>query len=265
MNEIPHFIKTTHSDIKLQRRLNWFLQQPGCRWSLTCSEEAALPELTISRQGVFLNNGSERLSFHPSMALIRLINLLRGEPDRFLEATQLKAGDFLIDATLGLGTDALIGAWAVGDKGKVLALEKSPILAALVHDGLNHFSEIIERPRKKEKQKAWAELAQAAQRIEVSWGEHSEYLRKITSRSVDVVYFDPMFRQTYERSNSIQPLHVWSDHRPLDQAAVQEACRIARQRVVLKERKDSSEFQRLGFEIIQGGRYSPVDYGVILV
>ena len=199
------------------------------------------------------------------MALIRLINLLRGGSDRYLEATQLKAGDSIVDATLGLGTDALISAWAVGDKGNVLALEQSPILAALVCDGLSHFSEIIPKAKNKDKQDTWAALKQASQQIEVRLGEHRDYLSHIPSRSVDVVYFDPMFRHTCEQSDSIQPLHRWSDHRPLDHEAVIEACRIARQRVVLKERKNSSEFRRLGFDILLGGQYSPVDYGVILL
>ncbi|HEY8909261.1 MAG TPA: class I SAM-dependent methyltransferase [Desulfosporosinus sp.] len=265
LNEIPIFIKTTHSDLTLQKRLNWFLQQPGCKWMLTRSGEVELPELTITRRGVFLTNGAERLSFHPSMALIRLINLLRGGSDRYLEATQLKAGDSLVDATLGLGTDALISAWAVGEKGNVLALEQSPILAALVHDGLSHFSEIVPRSKNTDKQDTWTALARASQRIEVRLGEHCESLKRIPSRSVDVVYFDPMFRQTCEQSDSIQPLHRWADHSSLDLEAVLEACRIARHRVVLKERKDSSEFRRLGFNIQIGGQYSPVDYGVILV
>ena len=263
-NEIPILIKTTHADSELQARLHWFLKQPGCTWTLTRSGEE-VSELTITRRGVFLTNGTEKLSFHPSMALIRLINLLRGETDRYLEATQLKAGDSLIDATLGLGTDALIGAWAVGEKGSVLAIEQSPILAAIVHDGLNNFKEIIPNAKNKDKQEAWVALARASRKIDVHWREHREFFSHIPSDSVDVVYFDPMFRHTRKQSDSIQPLHQWSDHSPLDHEAVLEACRIARHRVVLKERKNSSEFQRLGFEILLGGQYSPVDYGVILV
>jgi len=265
LNEIPIFIKTTHSDLQLQERLQWFCQQPGCKWMRIPSETQDLPELSITRQGVFLTEGQDKLSFHPSMALIRLINLLRGEPDRYLGATQLKAGDSLIDATLGLGSDALIGAWAVGSKGSVLGIEQSPILAAMVQDGINHIREIIPREKNQDKQDAWLALAQAAQQIDVCWGEHREFFRHIPSKSVDVVYFDPMFRHTRMQSGSIQPLHRWSDHSPLDHEAVLEACRIARRRVVLKERKSSSEFQRLGFEIVHGGRYSPVDYGVIIV
>ena len=265
LNEKPILIKISHSDSELLKRFTWFYQQPGCNWTTTQSGEGDCPELSITRHGVFLKNGSKQLSFHPSMALIRLINLLRGGSDRYLEATQLEAGDSLIDATLGLGTDALIGAWAVGEKGSVLAIEQSSILAAFVHDGLNHFTELIPNAKNKEKQAAWAALAEAARRIEVRWGEHCEYLKRIPSRSVNVVYFDPMFRHTCNKSGSILPLHRWSDHNPVDHEAILEACRIARNRVVLKERKDSSEFRRLGFEILVGGRYSPVDYGVILV
>jgi len=265
LNDIPILIKTTHSDSELQERLQWFRQQPGCTWMLSRSGEEELPELTITRRGVFLTHETERLSFHVSMAIIRLMNILRGGADRYLAATQLKSGDSLVDATLGLGTDALIGAWAVGAKGKVLAIEQSPILAAIVQDGLNHFKEIIPKANNKDKRDTWVALAQASRTIEVRWGEHCEYLSSIPSRSVDVVYFDPMFRQTRKQSDSIQPLHRWSDHSPLDPKAVLEACRIARHRVVLKERKNSSEFQRLGFEILLGSQYSPVDYGVILV
>ncbi len=265
LSESPIHIRTTHLDSKLQKRLLWFLQQPGCNWVLSRCGEEELSVLTISRRGVYLTNGTERLAFHPSMAIIRLMNLLQGGSDRFLDATQLKPGDSLIDATLGLGTDALIGAWAVGEQGEVLALEKSPILAAMVQDGLYHFPETIPRCNNQAKQDTWNALVQASKRIKIRCGEHGAYLSYIPTNSVDVVYFDPMFRKTHKKSDSIQPLHKWSDHCPLNHTSISEACRIARRRVVLKERKNSSEFQRLGFEILYGGQYSSVDYGVILV
>ena len=265
LNRKPVLIKITHSDPELLKKLAWFQQQPGCNGTITRSEHGDLPDLTITRHGVFLTNGAKQLSFHPSMALIRLMHLLSGRSDRYLEATQLKAGDTLIDATLGFGTEALLGAWAVGEEGSVLALEQSPILAAFVQDGLNHFTDIVPDARNKNKQAAWDALARASVRIKVHWGEHRDYLKSISSRSVNVVYFDPMFRHTCKQSDSMLPLHRWSDHNPLDHEAVLEACRVARDRVVLKERKDSSEFRRLGFDILLGGQYSSVDYGVILV
>ncbi|MDO0821321.1 class I SAM-dependent methyltransferase [Desulfosporosinus nitroreducens] len=264
-SESPILIRKSHLDSELQERLEWFLQQPGCNWTLARSEKGDQPELTITRRGVFLHNGRSRIAFHPSMAVIRLLNLLRGGYDRYLDATQLRDGDSLIDATLGLGTDTLIGAWAVGKSGNVQAIEKSPILAAIVQDGLNHFTKIIPGSKSKDKQDTWYALTQAAQRIKVCCGEHRDYLSCIPDNSVDVVYFDPMFRNTCKKSDSIQPLHNWSNHSPLEHKSILEACRIARRRVVLKERKNSSEFQRLGFEILLGGKYSPVDYGVIII
>ena len=238
--EKPILIKITHSDAELLKRFAWFQQQPGCNWTTTRDGEEEVPDLTITRRGVFLTNGANHLPFHPSMALIRLINLLRGGTDRYLEATQLKPGDSLIDATLGLGTDALIGAWAVGERGSVLGIEQSPLLAAFVRDGLNHFSEIPQNVKNKDKQAAWNALTRASRHIEVRWGEHREYLRQIPSRSVDVVYLDPMFRRTCRQSDSMLPLHLWSDHNPLDQEAVLEACRVARKRVILKERNTTA-------------------------
>lgn len=258
------YINTTHNDSKLKERRNWFLEQPGCQWVLEPNGKAEA-ELKITKSGVFLIRDKEKLYFHPSMALIRLVTILKGGSDRYLEVTQLTEGNWLLDATLGLGTDALIGACAVGETGKVIAIEQSPILAALVKDGLAHMSELIPNIKNDIKLKAWILLAKAAQRIDVRWGNHLDYLPRFSSRSFDVVYFDPMFRRTQKQSVSIQPLHSWSDHHPLDYKAIAEACRIARNRVVIKERKNSIEFERLGFNISAGGRYSTVDYGVIQV
>jgi hypothetical protein len=39
--------------------------------------------------------------------------------------------------------------------------------------------------------------------------------------------------------------------------------RVARKKVVLKERNDSGEFDRLGFTHIQGSKNNPIAYGVI--
>ncbi|WP_242833057.1 class I SAM-dependent methyltransferase [Desulfosporosinus acidiphilus] len=207
----------------------------------------------------------ERITFHPSMALIRAMNILGGSSDRFLAAAQLGLGDFFLDATLGLASDSLIAALAVGDHGRVLGLEKSPILAVVMQDGLKHFGEHSFNVKTEPKKQAWLSLVQAARRIEVQWADHGEFLSHCPSESFDVIYFDPMFRKTFHESASIQPLHQWSEHSPLDLQTVREACRVARKRVVLKERKDSAEFKRLGFDVLPGGRYSSVDYGVILV
>ncbi|MHB8126836.1 MAG: class I SAM-dependent methyltransferase [Desulfitobacteriaceae bacterium] len=200
------------------------------------------------------------------MALLRLINRFRGNSDRYLLATGLKPGDTLLDLTMGLGTDALVGAWAVGEQGRVIGVECSPIISALVNDGLQSLAQAcVPKSENPAKKLAWEALSLAAGRIKVIWADHFDFLSQKPSASEDVIYFDPMFRYTSQKSASIKPLHSWSDHQSLRIEVIQEARRVARRCIVLKERKGSSEFTRLGFDILPGGKYSQVDYGLILV
>ena len=268
---IPVMINLTHPhDPLLQKKKEWFIQQPGINWLYAetnkplIREGGVLPILNLTRKGAYFESGKNRVSFHPSMALLRLIQILRGERDRFLQAVQLHEGDTFIDATLGLGTDALVASYQVGKSGKVLGIEHSPILAALVKEGLLNLAQgYYPRVNNPEKAKAWELLAEAAGRIEVLWGDHLQVLSKYTSEAVDVVYFDPMFRHTRTQSASIRPLHEFANPQPLSHEAIGEAVRVARRKVVLKERKGSPQFNRLGFIIQEGGNYSPVDYGAI--
>jgi hypothetical protein len=58
-------------------------------------------------------------------------------------------------------------------------------------------------------------------------------------------------------------LKIWSDSTALRAEAVSEACRVAKKKVLLKERKGSPEFNKLGFRIAPTGKYSSVNYGEI--
>ena len=58
-------------------------------------------------------------------------------------------------------------------------------------------------------------------------------------------------------------LRILADMRALTDETITEARRVARCRVVMKERRESTEFARLGFAVIAGGRYSRVAYGVM--
>ena len=88
------------------------------------------------------------------------------------------------------------------------------------------------------------------------------YLQQQADDSVDVVYFDPMFRHPFMDSTSLDPLRTVADKRALTPETVAEACRVARHRVVMKESSRSEEFARLGFIQTAGGKYSNVHYGV---
>ena len=69
--------------------------------------------------------------------------------------------------------------------------------------------------------------------------------------------------QPLTASNGISPLRSVANHAALSVEAVEEAKRVARSRVVMKEANGSEEFGRLGFKKIMGGKYSKVHYGVM--
>jgi len=197
----------------------------------------------VSRAGEFF--------FHPGLAGLRINELKNGKTDQMIDAMSIDAGDSVLDCTLGLGTDAVVASYAVGNNGRVVGLENSPVIAYLVKSGLASYPE------------ADGDTAAAMRRVEVVQADHRDYLRKLPAGSFDVVYFDPMFRLPRRRSPAINALRVLADSEPLGRETINLAVKIANKRVVVKERRDSAEFGRLGFEKIHGGRYAPVVYGVI--
>jgi len=229
-------------------------------------EDKFLPLLRITKNQLIIEHQSGNLFFHPSMALLRLINIRRGLGDRFLQALNPAEGDYFLDATMGLASDSLIAALAVGDKGKILAVESSPFIHLLVREGIDSFSR-LKPPRLKSREKdvAWDELIAVSSRITTVCADHLAVLKEMPDASVDIIYFDPMFRNTLNSSDSIRPLKELSASESLETETVLEACRVARKRVVLKERNNSTEFKRLGFKIMEGGKYSSISYGIIEV
>lgn len=254
------------SDRNILEQLDGLSELPGINLipQNNMPEGNAYPLLRFVQNVLYLEENGEKLFFHPSMALLRMINIKRGMPDRFLEAVKLETGDVFFDATMGLASDSLIASDAVGIQGKVIAVDSSPVIYFLVKDGLTRMKhQQTVKTASKEKLRAWEELIKAAFRIETVYGRYEDILTGIGDKTVDVIYFDPMFRHTVKESSSIRPIKKWSNPEPLDFEALQEACRAARKRVVLKERKGSDEFERLGFTVMEGSKYSPISFGVI--
>lgn len=256
--------RLTHKS--LEPKLDWIKKQIDIDLIPISNAESDLPVLRITKRNLILEFGGHTLFFHPSMALLRMINLKRGISDRFLSAVNLSKGDTILDATMGLASDALIAAWAVGTEGQVLAIEHSPLIYLLVKDGLISLQN--QSPPKvdnKEKKYAWQELIQASRRIKICCSNHEQILKNLPDKAIDVVYFDPMFRKTVDQSSSIKPLKIFSCQESLKKETITQACRVARKRVVLKERIEEGEFQRLNFRLLEGGLYSPIKYGAILL
>lgn len=164
--------------------------------------------------------------FHPNLGLTRGRNLLRGERDLFPEATELGPGDRLLDCTLGFAAEAMLGAYLVGESGRVVGLESVPELAAVTRDGLSRFPLLV------------PELRQAMRRVQVVTADHRDYLAQCEPGAFDVVYFDPFFGERLTGSeNSVSPLFHFGNPAPLDADTVRLARQIARLRVVIKRPK----------------------------
>jgi len=190
------------------------------------------------------------LFFHPGMALLRVKRLQKGERDALVDAAGVRPGDRVLDCTAGLGADAIVLSYAAGPEGKVTALEVSPVLYVIVREGLASYTT------------GDAEIDAAMRRIEIRRADCGDFLASLPDRSFDIVYFDPMFRIPVRTSPGMAPVRPFAEERPLAESAVRHAVRVARRRVVLKDHRDSGEFERLGFAACRRPS-SAVAYGVI--
>ena len=207
--------------------------------------------------------GDQEFFFHPSMALLRIMNSYKGEQDRMAQAMGVGPDMTILDCTLGFGTDALVAAFFAGPSGKVTGLESSRVVASLVKHGLKEYQVKLHNGLDPIKTRTLLELPSIMARIEVINASHLDFLKQAAANSYDIVYFDPMFRSPQEDSIAISPLRKLACPNPVDPESILLARRVARHRVVLKESRFSREFERLGFESVPGGKYSPISYGVI--
>ncbi|GEJ55899.1 class I SAM-dependent methyltransferase [Anaeromyxobacter diazotrophicus] len=197
----------------------------------------ALLVVSRSRAALYLD-GAEH-PWRAGMAALRVKRLLQGERstrDGFLEAAQLRPGDAVLDATLGLGMDALVAAAAAGPGGRVLGVEASPALAALTAEGL-----------------ARCEL-EAARRVEVVRADAAALLASLPERSVDVVAFDPMFRFGRAGASGFDLVRRLADPRPLAPETLARARQVARRWVVVKDGTPGWDLVRLGLSPLPSAR-----------
>lgn len=199
---------------QLGREAHVFLVRGGTGWRLVDAEG----ELGVS----------------PGLAMLRLKRLEVGSPmaEPLLSNAEVRAGDVVLDATVGLGADARVLARGVGVTGRVIGVEASLPLAVLLSEGLRL------EPR-------WA----GSGSIEVRHGRALEVLRAMPNASVDVVFFDPMFERTLGASPAFAALRRFADHSPFNSEAIAEARRVARRHVLMKS-SDPSVFPSLGLEAL---------------
>lgn len=196
-------------------------------------------------------DGDIEFFFHPGLAVLRINEIRRGKNDQMAAAMDLKPGQRVLDCTLGLGHDAIVAGYVTGEKGQVVGLESSPVIAALVRHGMQAYD------------RAGRIVKDVMRRIEVRRADHREVLEKLPADSFDVVYFDPMFSHPLVKSSGINALRPLADYRPLTPEAIESALRVAKRRVVAKENRQGNGLRQLGFSRFTGGKESPVVYGIL--
>jgi 16S rRNA (guanine1516-N2)-methyltransferase len=209
------------------------------------AEAGAEAALVLSSHASILASATASQRWSAGMGLIRMrrtLARLGGRPvsttdrDPFLEAAGIRPGDEVLDATLGLGADALVAAAACGPGGRVVALEASPLLGAWVAEGLRRLA------------------VEPARRIEVRAEEHLAALSAMPTRGFDVVVFDPMFRHARAQPGGFSLVRRLADPRPLGAAALAEARRVARRWVVVKDGAPGWDLARLGLTPLPSAR-----------
>lgn len=210
-----------------------------------------LHQLLASAAGTpLLVLGSERADLHAfgrcyratvGMAFLRVLRAVKGEVDPLVRDASLSAGEAVLDATLGLGGDALVAAQATG--ARVVGVEQSALLAAFTLCALRRL------PR---------HGAGPGRLVEVVHADHRALLQRLPSRSFDVVLLDPMFDKAGESGPLFELVRQNADHAPLALETLEQARRVARRGVLVKDAAPGHALHRLGLSPRPQRRGKPI-------
>lgn len=206
--------------------------------------------LVAGKEALQLFTEAGTFRYHPGMGVNRIRQLIKGRSDWMVEAMDLRPGDSVLDATLGLGSDLLVASFIVGEEGRAVGLESQPLLAFMVREGMRTYAH--ER----------AEVTRALRRIEVVCTPYQRYLASAPSGAFDVVYFDPMFTEPVLESQHMVPIRHLANPEPLSEASFREALRVAKRRVVVKDRSGGPYVRSGWFDAVMGSPKSKIAYCV---
>jgi 16S rRNA (guanine1516-N2)-methyltransferase len=185
--------------------------------------------VVFAHDGISLWDAQGHFRWSPGLALLRIKALASGQGDTLVRIAGLRAGLSVLDCTLGLGQDALVAAHRVGRAGRVVALEKSLPLFAVVSEGL-----------------AGWRLDEGACPIEVRNADSRSFLRAQPTGAFDVVLFDPMFLRPRRAQPAFEVLRRHADPSPLEPDTLREARRVAKEAVVVKAARYTPSLRALG-------------------
>ncbi|HEM2734244.1 TPA: class I SAM-dependent methyltransferase [Streptococcus suis] len=172
--------------------------------------------------------GGQVLFFHPDTAMLRI----KSGRDPLLELLG-KEKQSIIDCTMGLGSDSIVLASAGH---RVTALESSKLVHFIVSRGLQDFDSGLQ------------EVNRAMKSIQTIWTDSLTYLKGQKDKSVDVIYFDPMFSEEIKESQNLSGLSTLADRSRLTEEIVSEAKRVAWKKLIIKAHFRDQVFEEFGFK-----------------
>ncbi|MFB4162748.1 class I SAM-dependent methyltransferase [Alteribacillus sp. JSM 102045] len=194
---------------------------------------------------------TQSFHFHPSMAWLRVQRIIKGSKDPMVEAMKLQWGMSLLDCTMGLASDSIVGSFITGQNGYTAALEKNKYITEIVRKGLQVWREELDT------------FNQSMRRIKVVNTDYYSYLKEQTDQAFDIIYFDPMFEETQESSVHIAPLRSFTCYDTLQPIHVKEALRVAKRRIVVKSSFPNQHLEKLGFVFKKRRKSASFGYAVM--
>lgn len=216
-------------------------------------QELESPLLVANQQGCYYRSEHSILRYHMGLAPLRLLQLQRGKHDYLLDALSLIGHETVLDATFGFGADSYVIASALQDThARIIGLESSAPIYYLASEGLLHYIDETGFVTKELRQK-----------IDLFHMDHGAYLEQAGTGSVDIVYFDPMFIRPVEGSVHMEGIRNYGNKSLLHPDVVAMAKKVAKKRIVIKERRQSDFWLKHPADEYVGGKYSNIVYGVI--
>ncbi|WP_105123267.1 class I SAM-dependent methyltransferase [Streptococcus suis] len=196
--------------------------------SILAKTEADAVLVVYQDQLVLEEKTGQRFFFHPDTAILRI----KSGRDPLLE---LLGPDkqTVLDCTMGLASDSIVLASAGH---QVTALESSLLIHFMVSRGLKEFDSGNEA------------VNQAMRSIEAIWTDSLPYLKNQADKSVDVIYFDPMFSKEIKESQNLSGLAGLANAAPLSGELLAQAKRVAKEKIILKAHFRDAVFERFGFK-----------------
>ena len=178
--------------------------------------------LVVTKKGLALRVTGKQMSWHPG-----LLHTLResGLRHPWIKLGDLKRGDKVLDCTLGLGTDARFISEITHEI--VLGIEQSLAIFLLTQEGLKGVEA----------------------KVNPVLANCREFLHQQADNSFDVIIADPMFPSHLEKqSHSLSIVRQFGSYETLSQSWLNEAKRVAKRCVLIKDHIENDLLESLGVE-----------------